>query len=145
MFSESRETFAIFIREPETGPSGVFQGQLIEAGTGLDINDDVDFTQGMFTESGSNVSTMSLASVFLTQELFEIFQSNTPSNAAPRLIFVAYSANSPLFQDPNSTDTGSIILSVLQSPLQSTMQPTNLEEDIVFQYQVNQVSQLLIL
>ena len=141
----SREDFAVYIIEPEPGPNGSFQGQLIEAGFGLDIGDDVDFTQGMFTNSGSSTTPMSLASVFLTQELLEIFQSNMPSEST-RLIFVAYDIDSPLFQDPNRNETtGSIILSVLQSPLQSTTPPTDLEELVMFQYQINQVLKLLLL
>ena len=131
----SRDNFAVFITEQELEPNGSLQGQLIEVGSGLNINDDVDFTQGMFLTSGSTV--MSLASVFITQELLEIFQNSTP-NEPTRLIFVAYNIGSPLFQDPDPSrrDTGSIILSVLQSPLQNFMPPTGLEEPVVFEYQV---------
>ena len=132
-----RENFAVFVIEPEAGQNGSFQGQLIEAGSGLDINDNIDFTQGMFTDSGSTM--MSLASVFITKELLEIFQNNTQPDQSTRLIIAAYSVGSPLFQDPNRNATASIILSVLQSPLQSTVPPTDLEEPVMFQYQINQV------
>lgn len=135
----SRENFAIFIMEAETGTDGSFQGQLIEAGSGLDINSDIDFTQGMFSSSGPGTTLMSLASVFITQELFEIFQNNTPPNEPTRLIFVTYNISSPLFQDPTRNSTESIILAVLQSPLQNTAPPMDLEEDVQFQYQINQV------
>ena len=132
-----RENFAVFVIEPEAGQNGSFQGQLIEAGSGLDINGNIDFTQGMFTDSGSTM--MSLASVFITKELLEIFQNNTQPDQSTRLIIAAYSVGSPLFQDPNRNATASIILSVLQSPLQSTVPPTDLEEPVMFQYQINQV------
>ena len=135
----SRENFAVFVNEPVTGPNGSFEGQLLEAGSGLDINDDIDFTQGMFVISDFSTTPMSLASVFISQLLLEMFENNT-LNEPTRLIFVAYNVSSPLFQDPNRNETtGSIILSVLQSPLQSTMPPTDLEELVMFQYQINQV------
>ena len=140
----SRENFAVFITELETVPNRSFQGQLIEAGSGLDINGNIDFTQGMFSDSNSDTIMMPLASVFITNELFEIFQNNTQPDQSTRLIFVAYDVSSPLFQDPNRNGTGSIILSVLQSPLQSTMPPTDLEEPVMFQYQINQVHQMLL-
>ena len=131
----SRENFAVFITEPETGS----QGKLIEAGSGLDINDTINFTQGMFTDSGSSTDVMSLASVFISKELLEIFQNDTKQDQSTRLIIVAYSVSSPLFQDAHRNGTGSIILSVLQSPLQCTVPPTDLEEPVMFQYQINQV------
>ena len=139
----SRENFAVFITEPETGQNGSFQGQLIEAGSGLDIDGNIDFTQGTFTDSGSSATTASLASVFITKELYEIFKSNTQPDQSTRLIIAAYSVGSPLFQDPNRNGTASIILSVLQSPLQSNVPPTDLEEPVVFQYQINQVHNIL--
>lgn len=132
----SRENFAVFIKELETAP---MQGLLVEAGSGLDINGMIDFTQGMFTDSNSGSTVMPLASVFLTQELLEVFEDNTPPDQSTRLIIVAYSVSSPLFQDSNHNGTGSIILSVLQSPLQSTIPPMDLEKPVVFQYQINQV------
>ena len=140
----SRENFAVLIIELETVPNRSFQGQLIEAGSGLDINGNIDFTQGMFSDSNSGTIMMPLASVFITNELFEIFQNNTQPDQTPRLIIVAYDVSSPLFQDPNRNDTGSIILSVLQSPLQSTVPPTDLEEPVMFQYQINQVYQMFL-
>ena len=136
----SRENFAVFITELETVPNRSFHGQLIEAGSGLDINGNIDFTQGMFSDSNSGTIMMPLASVFITNELFEIFQNNTQPDQSTRLIFVAYDVSSPLFQDPNRNGTGSIILSVLQS----TMPPTDLEEPVMFQYQINQVYQMLL-
>ena len=93
----------------------------------MDINGNIDFTQGM---SGSTM--MSLASVFITKELLEIFQNNTQTDQSTRLIIAAYSVGSPLFQDPNRNGTASIILSVLQSPLRSTVPPTDLEEPVMF-------------
>ena len=135
----SRENFAVLITELETGPNRSFQGQLIEAGSGLDINDNIDFTQGMLSDSNSGTIMMPLASVFIANELFEIFQNNTQPDQSTRLIIVAYDVSSPLFQDPNRNDTGSIILSVLQSPLQSPVPPTDLEEPVLFQYQVYQM------
>ena len=143
----SRENFAVLITELETGPNKSFQGQLIEVGSGLDINGNIDFTQGTFSDSISGTIMMPLASVFITNELFEIFQNNTSTqpDQSTRLIIVAYDVSSPLFQDPpNRNGTGSIILSVLQSPLQSTVPPTDLEEPVMFQYQINQVYQMLL-
>ena len=137
----SRENFAVFITELETGPNSSFQGQLIEVGSGLDINGNIDFTQAMFSDSNSGTIMMPLASVFITNELFEIFHQPDQST---RLIIVAYDVSSPLFQDPNRNGTGSIILSVLQSPLQSTVPPTDLEEPVMFLYQINQVYQMLL-
>ena len=141
----TRKNFAVFIMEPIRGPNGSFQGLLVEAGSGLDINDVIDFTQGIFRVTGSNTTQMSLALVFITQELLEIFQSNTP-NEPTRLIFIAYNIKSPHFQDPSRDDIkGSIVLSVLQSQLQSTMPPTDLVEPVVFQYQINEVSKIIII
>lgn len=136
----SRQNFAVYVVEIE--PDVILDGHFFEAGTGLDINDDIEFTQGSFTISSSG-NIKSLASVFITQELFGIFQSNTPPNQLTRLIFVAYDISSPLFQDPNVNGTGSIILSVLQSPLQSTIPPADLEEPVRFQFQSKQVFQYI--
>ena len=98
----------------------------------------------MFSDSNSGTIMMPLASVFIANELSEIFQKNTQPDQSTRLIIVAYDVSSPLFQDPNRNDTGSIILSVLQSPLQSPVPPTDLEEPVLFQYQINQVYQMLL-
>lgn len=135
----SRENFAMLIMQPNIGPNDTFPGQLVQAGSGLDVNSDINFTQGAFVDSTSNAMMRFLASVFITQELFGIFQNNTPIDQIPRLIFVVYAVNSSLFQDPNRNGTGGVILSFLQSPLQNSVPPTDLEELVKFQFQSTQV------
>lgn len=133
-----RVNIAIFVIIRDFSQEG---STLIQAGVGLDI-DNVDFTDGsgFINSSSSVVSIMdALAAVLLNQQLLGIFESNTPANELTRLIFVAYDVSSSLFQD-NDISTGSIILSVLQSPLQSLVPPTDLEELVKFQFQTNQVS-----
>lgn len=133
----SREAFAIFItvRDLETFPQA---GQRIEAGSGLDISD-VNFTSGSFINSSSSADTIqSLASVDISQGLFEIFQNSTPKNMLPRLIYIVYNVNTSLFQEPSGNGTGGVILSVLRSPLQGPA-PSGLTEQVQFQFQVNQV------
>lgn len=136
----TRENFAVLIVEPEVGPDD-FLGQIVQFQSRADTNSDIDFTQGAFVmpNSSSTDDTRSLASVSITQELFEIFQNNTPPNELPRLIFVVYDDSSPLFQDPNRNGTGSVILSFLQSPLQASAPPTNLNEPIEFQFHTIEV------
>ena len=132
--SLTRDNFALHVFEPV---NGTFPDQIVQTGSGLDIGDDIDFSPRM--SAGSSPS--SLASVTITEELVEIFVNNTPPGEPPRLIVVAYDVSSPLFQDPiNRNGTGSIILSVLQSPSTSSASPAGLEELLDFQFQTNQVS-----
>lgn len=130
-----RENFAMFVavREPET-----FPGQLVEAGSGLTI-DNIDFNRGRFINSTSNTDIIrSLASVNISRGLFEMFENTTPMNELPRLIFTVYNISSSFYQDPTGNGTGGVILSVLRSPLQGPA-PTNLNEQVQFQFQANQV------
>lgn len=141
----TRGNFAVFVsvQDPST-----FQGQLIQAVLSLesDIND-VNLNGTRFIANSNTIDTDFLASVNLTQELFTIFQNNTPPNELPRLAFVIYDINSLLFQDRiterNSTE-GGVILSVQQSirdlELQNPAPPTNLEELVKFQFRTNQVN-----
>ena len=135
-----RVNFAIFVLVRDFSGEG---STLVQAGLGLDI-DNIDFTDGNgFINSsssaiGNNIMD-ALAAVLLNQPLLEIFESNTPFNELTRLIFVAYDVNGSLFQD-GDTGTGSVILSVLQSPLQGSMDPpANLDEPVKFQFQTNEV------
>lgn len=141
----ARRNFAILIIYREPNSDGIIPGELVQAGIGLDFNTPpIDFTQGQFqttpTNRYFNNITDSLASVFLSSMLFELFQNTSTQMDEPnRLIFVVYDANSVLFQDPRSAGTGSVILSFLRSPQQGPTL-TNLEQPVKFQFQANQVS-----
>lgn len=136
----NRENFGVFVsvQDPST-----FQGQLIQAILESDDKiDDLDFTQTSFIDNSNTINMDNLASVNLTQELFAIFQNNTPPNELPRLAIVIYNINSSLFQDPEQNSTGGAILSVQQSiraELQNPLPPTDLEELVKFQFRTNQV------
>jgi hypothetical protein len=135
----NRENFAISVNILD---SSAFQGQLTQAVSELDVNN-VDFNQVNFTQSGSRVSDEdTLASVFITQELFEIINASTSPGELPRLIFVINNVSSPLFQDRSldgSTIEGGAILSVRQSAIQNPTAPADLEEAVMFQFQTNRV------
>jgi hypothetical protein len=134
----NRENFALLITESITGE--IPGGDLIQAGSGVDVvNEDIDFTQVEFSSSGSSSMTH-LASVVITQELIEIFQNSTPVDEPPRIIFVVYGVNCPLFQDPvHLNGTGGVIVSALQSPIQSLVSVEDLEEPVNFQFRTNKV------
>ena len=139
----SREHFAVLTSIQEADFNGTFEGQIVQAGSGLDISDSIDFTQGNFSFTNTNVYRNimeSLASVFVSPMLYEVFQ-NTSRNSEelPRLAFVVYDINSPLFQDPLRNSTASVIFSFLRSPDQGPA-PRNLEEPVKFQFQSNRVS-----
>ena len=138
-----RNNFAILVIAQRPNENGTIPGKLVEAGTGLDFNGDIDFTQGSFLISPAtaylNITEGSLAATFVSTMLFQVFQdTSTQSDNSTRLIFVVYNVNSTLFSDPNIGSTGSVILSFLRSPQQGPA-PTNLEERVKFQFQTNQV------
>lgn len=144
-----RENFAVLIKVRVPNSNGTIPGQLVQAGSGLNINSDIDFTQGQFLTSVAstypNSITGSLASAFLSSTLFQVFENtSTQFNNFTRLVFVVYDVNSPLFQDVTLNGTAengtrSVILSVLRSPQQGPA-PVDLEEPVKFQFQANQVS-----
>ena len=146
----SREHFAVLTFIQETDFNGTFEAQIVHAGSGLDINNSIDFTQGNFSFTNTNVSSNimgSLASVFVSPMLYEVFQNTSRNNEElPRLAFVVYDINSPLFQDPDpfKNSTASVIFSFLRSPDQGPA-PRNLEEPIKFQFQLNRVSLIMLL
>lgn len=142
----ARENFAILVLARAPGPNGTIPGELVQAGSGLDINGDMNFTEGPFVTSLASTypdSIMgSLASVFVSSTLFQVFQNtSTQVDNFTRLIFVVYDINSLLFQDPGVASTGSVILSFLRSPRQGPP-PTDLEEPVKFQFQANQVKRI---
>ena len=131
-----RQNFAILIVVQERTPPS----QLVQAGSGLNINGDIDFTEGPFTVSSSNTLpnnlTGSLGSVLVSSTLAEVFQNTSlQSDDLTRLIFVSYGVNSTLFQDRSNLDDTGVILSVLRSPQQGPA-PVGLEEPVKFQFQV---------
>lgn len=137
----SRENFAILIIGRGPDQNGTIPGELVEAGVGLDINGKINFTQGQFVTSHPSMKmhTDSLASTIVSSTHFEVFENtSTQSEDLTRLIFVIYDVNSPLFQDPNNTNVGSVILSFIRSPEQGPA-PMNLEHPVKFQFQANQV------
>lgn len=139
----SREHFAVLTSIQVPDPNDTFQGQIVQAGSGLDINDPLDFTQGNFSFTDTDVyrNTMgSLASVFVSPTLYEVFRNTSRRREElPRLAFVVYDISSPLFQDPAINSTASVILSFLRSPDQGPA-PRNLEEPVKFQFQSSRVS-----
>lgn len=114
----------------------------------MDINDPIDFTQGNFSFTNTNVYRNimgSLASVFVSPTLYEVFRNTSErSEELPRLAFVVYDISSPLFQDPSINNTASVIFSFLRSPDQGPA-PRNLEEPVKFQFQSNRVSIIIII
>lgn len=144
MFSRENLAILTIVRRPDQ--TGTIPGELVEAGLGIDINGDIDFTQGRFLNSPASTEpteptiTESLAAVFVSSTLFQALQSTSmQSSNLTRLIFVVYNGNNSLFRDPTIESTGSIILSFLRSPLQEPT-PTDLEEPVTIQFQANQVN-----
>lgn len=142
----ARENFAILVIVRVPGPNGTIPGELVQAGAGLDINGDIDFTQGPFLTSLASTYTDivegSLAATFVSSTLFQVFQNtSTQFDGFTRLIFVVYDVNNTLFQDPRPAfnTTGSVILSFLRSPQQGPA-PMDLMEPVKFQFQANQVT-----
>ena len=138
--------FALFVTVKDTEPNGTLVSPLIQAGPGQDTVNNVNFEGSNSTSMSAsffvNLSSMerggeSLASVFINQELFETFRNQTPESELIRLIFVAYDAASSLFQDSDRS-VKSIILSVLQSPLQGDA-PQNLMDPVELTFQTIKV------
>ena len=141
----ARGNLAILVTVRTPGPDGSIPGEVVQAGSGLNISsEDIAFAQDSFLTSPANTYTNvlegSLAATFVSSELFRVFQStSTPANNSTRLIFVVYDVNSTLFRDPNNEGgTGGVILSFVRSSLQGPA-PTDLEEPVKFQFQTNQV------
>lgn len=142
MFTRRNFAILVVVRSPDPN-SGTIPGEIVQAGAGLDIKGDIDFTDGqfVFSPASSYLRTInsSLASTFVSSMLYEVFQNtSTQVDSLTRLIFVTYDINSLLFQDENRRRTGSIILSFLRSPRQGPP-PKDLEEPVKFQFQANQV------
>lgn len=138
--------FALFVTVKDTEPNGILPSPLIQAGPGQDVVSNVNFEGGNSTSmsasffvnsSSTEGGGESLASVFINQELFETFRNQTPESELIRLIFVAYDAASSLFQDSDRS-VKSIILSVLQSPLQGDA-PQNLVDPVKLTFQTRKV------
>ena len=146
----TRVNFAILVSVQAPGPNGTIPGELVQAGSGLNISsDDINFTQATpdsFLISPADVYTDivegSLAATFVSSTLFQIFQetsNSTQFDNFTRLIFVVYDINSTLFQDPSKGSTNSVILSFLRSPQQGPA-PEGLVEPVKFQFEANQVN-----
>lgn len=137
----SRQNFAILIIVRGGGP-GPIPGELVEVGAGLDINSEIDFTEGRFLTTSAEVfpnTVNSLASVLVSSTLYQVFQSTSSrTDDLVRLVFVVFDIDSPFFQDPNNTNTGSVILSFLRSP-EDGPTPTNLDEPVRFWFEAIQV------
>jgi hypothetical protein len=147
----ARENFAILVAIRAPGPNGTTPGELVQAGPGLNITGDINFSQGSFLISPAdaylNTIEGSLAATLVSSMLFQVFQdTSTQLENSTRLIFVVYDVNSTLFQDPNPNidGTGSVILSFLRSPQQGPP-PMDLEETVKFHFQANQVRKSYIL
>ena len=148
----TRVNFAILVSVRAPGPNGTIPGELVQAGSGLNISsDDINFTQATpdsFLISPADVYTDivegSLAATFVSSTLFQIFQeTSTQFDNFTRLIFVVYDINSTLFQDPSEGSTNSVILSFLRSPQQGPA-PEDLVEPVKFQFQANRVKRVLV-
>lgn len=132
----SRENFALQVLVPRDAEGG----QVVRFGASASPSGGAgtNFTQEEFSSSPLEVGLGqdSLVSVVITPELLQVLQDTSNQSETPRLIFLVYEANSPLFQDPVESTTGSVIFSFLRSPEQGPA-PINLDSPVSFQFQTN--------
>ena len=132
----ARENFAVLAVEPQPDSTGQIESFVVQVEVGEPLSNASDFNNAVFSSSPLP-SGDPLAYVVMNENLIQALQntSNEPDQD-PRLIFVVYEINSTVFQDPNGNETGSVVLTVLRSPEQGPP-PTNLDEPVMFQFQVN--------
>ena len=132
----ARENFAVLAVEPQPDSSGQIESFVVQVEVGEPLSNASDFNNAVFSSS-LLPSGDPLAYVVMNENLIQVIQNTSSEpDQDPRLIFVVYEINSPLFQDPDGNETGSVIFSVLRSPEQGPP-PTNLDEPVMFQFQVD--------
>ena len=132
----ARENFAVLAVEPQPDSTGQIESFVVQVEVGEPLSNASDFNNAVFSSSPLP-SGDPLAYVVMNENLIQALQntSNEPDQD-PRFIFIVYEINSTVFQDPDGNGTGSVVLTVLRSPDQGPP-PTNLDEPVMFQFQVD--------
>ena len=137
---KTRDSFAVASISPPNNTFSeltFFATSFEEIGNLTSFGDQVDFT-----DDGSFLDRMNLASVSISSQLSNIFQTfSNPNGELRPLIFTFFDVDSPFFQDTSLTDftVGSIIFSVIVGTEMENVTFENFSSPIEFKFQVTEV------